>query len=251
MVAKLQSPAALKVLSRIGFAVVLLLTFAALLSVTVRFVTTSRVLIDGPAADVTSNVFEDRYAARPWLTMTHIVAGFFFMVSGPLQFLPAIRNRWPRFHRITGRVYILASVVAAVSALAMVPLLPVFGTFTAKAASTFAALLFLLSIYLAYDRIRRREIRKHREWMIRSYALGLGIATFRVLLPLLMLPPLRLPFPEAWDTVVWLGFAVNLFVAEVWISMTRPSGSAATPIRGASTHDRQLHQPARATLEST
>jgi len=250
MINKLQSPAALRVLSRIGFAVVLLLTFVALLSVTVRFITTTRVLIDGPAADVTSNVFEDRYAARPWLTLTHIISGFFFMVTGPLQFLPAIRNRWPKFHRVTGRVYILASAVAGFSALAIVPLLPVFGTFTAKAASTFGALLFLLTTYLAYHQIRRREIRKHREWMLRSYALGLGIATFRVLLPLLMMPPLRLPFPEAWDTVVWLGFAVNLFVAEVWISMTRSQALVSAPINSAVAHDRRLHRPARASYEA-
>ncbi len=34
--------------------------------------------------------------------------------------------------------------------------------------------------------------------------------------------PLGATFPEAWDTVVWLGFGINLVVAEIWINVTRP-----------------------------
>jgi uncharacterized membrane protein len=215
---------AIQIFARLGFVVVFLLTALALLSVIMRFIFTWRVLSDGAAAAVPTNVFEDRYAAHPWLTMTHVVAGFFFMVTGPWQFMPTIRNRVLRFHRISGRVYIIAGLVAAITALAYVPLLPVFGTFTAKVASTLGATLFLISIFQAYATIRRREIRKHREWMIRSYALGLGIATFRALLPILMSSPLRIPFPEAWDTVVWLGFTINILVAETWINVTRSRG---------------------------
>jgi hypothetical protein len=37
-----------------------------------------------------------------------------------------------------------------------------------------------------------------------------------------MMPPLSATFPEAWDTVVWLGFIVNVAAAELWINLTRP-----------------------------
>jgi uncharacterized membrane protein len=251
MVAQAQPSRVIRIFARVGFVVVLLLTALALLSVCLRFAFTWRVL-SGDTASLPSNVFEDRYAAHPWLTMAHILAGFLFMVTGPWQFVPAIRTRFLRFHRVSGRIYIVASLVAALTALAYVPLLPVFGTFTAKAGTTVGAVLFLISIFQAYATIRRREIRKHREWMIRSYALGLGIATFRLFLPILMSPPLRLPFPEAWDTVVWLGFTINIAVAETWINVTRNSQS--TPgtsgaISGATKQDRRLHRPAGAAAE--
>ena len=72
-----------------------------------------------------------------------------------------------------------------------------------------------------YVRIRQGRIAQHREWMIRTFAIGLGISTFRVIIPFLMMPPLGATFPEARNTVVWLGFAVNIVVAEAWINVTR------------------------------
>jgi hypothetical protein len=67
--------------------------------------------------------------------------------------------------------------------------------------------------------------------MIRTFAIGLGISTFRVLLPVLM--AFGATFPEAWETVVWLGFLTNAVVAEVWINVTRRQPQAA-PVRGPS-----------------
>jgi hypothetical protein len=101
-------------------------------------------------------------------------------------------------------------------------MLPIFGTFTARVAVIFVALLFLVSIVKRYLHIRRFEIAQHREGMIRAFAIGLGISTFRILLPILMSPLFGASFPEAWDTAVWLGFMVNIIIAEVWINVTRP-----------------------------
>lgn len=226
----MQKQKMLRIAVWVGSAAILLLSCVAMLSVVTRFLSTWQVLLHEPLSSIQSNAFNIRYQGRPWLTMIHVVAGFFFIVTGPLQFMPAIRKRWLRFHRASGRVFIVASVVSAATALAFVPLLPVFGTFTATAATVFGATVFLVSLFMAYFHIRRREIRQHREWMIRSYAIGLGIATLRVFLPILMITPLGLSFTEAWDTAVWLGFGVNLIIAEVWINLTRPSGHSTVQI---------------------
>ena len=155
-------------------------------------------------------------------SLVHSVAGILFIAVGPLQFSAAARKRWLRLHRICGRIFILAGLVAAATAVAFLAVLPVFGHFTSKAATTFGACYFFLAISMAYLRIRQRRIQAHREWMIRSYALGLAIATFRVLLVVLVSPPISVPFVEAWDTVMWLGFVINAAVAEAWIHATRP-----------------------------
>jgi uncharacterized membrane protein len=213
-----------KVLGKIGFTLVILLVLVGIGSALARFIGTVQFLRDPSAVDIAAgnpgDGFNERYYAHPYLTLLHIVPGFLFMMLGPLQFMPAIRNRWLGFHRWCGRIYLLASLVIALSALVFLPFLPMFGSFTAKVALLFGATLFLTSIVKGYLHVRRFEIAQHREWMIRGFALGLGIATFRVLIPILMI--LGASFTEAWDTVVWLGFALNLVIAEAWINMTRP-----------------------------
>jgi hypothetical protein len=82
----------------------------------------------------------------------------------------------------------------------------------------------------AVRHIKARRIRQHREWMIRGYALGLGIATFRVLLVILRLS--GVPFVEAWDTVMSLSFTINVLVAEWWINVTRHPEKVAANVRG-------------------
>jgi uncharacterized membrane protein len=218
------------VLSRAGFVVVVLLAAVGILSAVTRFNNTLTYLGDPAAFDARQmpeilREFDARYYAMPYLTLLHVTVGILFMVIGPLQFMSSIRTRHLGFHRWCGRVFLLASLVGVLSALAFVPMLPVFGSFSTRVGVVFASGVFLVSLVMGYASIRRRDIARHREWMIRLFAIGLGISTFRVLLPLLMLPPLSATFPEAWDAVVWLGFTINLLVAEVWINLTRPQGA--------------------------
>ncbi len=217
----------IKIVGRIGYVVVILLALVGINSVAGRFVGTVRFLADPSAVDVTANAppgaegFEERYYAHPYLTLVHLVPGFLFMVLGPIQFWPAVRNRWIRFHRFSGRVWMIAALVGVTTALLFVGVLPVFGNFSTQVVVVFASVMFLICLATGYVRIRQGRIAQHREWMIRTFAIGLGISTFRVILPFLMMPPLRATFPEAWNTVIWLGFAINIITAEVWINVTR------------------------------
>lgn len=204
-----------------GWVLVLGLTLVALMSVAHRGAASWQALRHGPRTGEATNPFESRYDARPVLTLVHLVAGGVFLLAGPLQFIPAWRKRHWAAHRLLGRVYLVSGAMAALSALVFVAVLPVFGSFSSSVGSALGAVMFLWAAAMAYRSIRRRRVAAHREWMIRSYAIGLGIATFRVLLPGLMSPPFSVSFREAWDTVVWLGFVLNLIVAEWWIHRTR------------------------------
>lgn len=217
----------IKIVGRVGYGVVILLAMVGIASIASRFVGTVQYLADPSAVDITAGEppgaagFEGRYYAHPYLTLVHITVGLLFMVLGPIQFWPGVRNRWIRFHRWSGRVWMIAALVGATSALVFVPMLPVFGSFSTKVAVVFASLMFLVCLAQGYRAIRQRRIAQHREWMIRTFAIGLGISSFRVLIPLLMMPPLGATFPEAWDTVVWLAFPINVIAAEWWINATR------------------------------
>jgi uncharacterized membrane protein len=213
-------------LGRIGFCCVLLLCFVGSASAVTRLMRTVEYLGDPagyvmPDSPPNADGFEARYFALPYLSIVHAVAGLVFMILGPIQFLPAVRNRWIRFHRWSGRTWMIAALVGVCTALIFVQRLPVFGDLSTNVAIVFASGVFIVALVQGYRTIRRREIAKHREWMIRCFAIGLGISTFRVLIPLLMMPPIGASFPEAWETVAWLGFVINIVAAEAWINLTR------------------------------
>src|SRR5438874_13672562 len=48
------------------------------------------------------------FTSHPLLTMVHIVPGLLFVVLGPFQFVRSLRNRRPKLHRWSGRVFLVA-----------------------------------------------------------------------------------------------------------------------------------------------
>ncbi|MBV7334763.1 DUF2306 domain-containing protein [Chloroflexi bacterium TSY] len=201
--------------------IVILLALVGIFSVVTRFITTIEILSDPSFSEPDPASFEGRYNVHPYLTLLHIIPGFLFMALGPLQLIRKIRSRWIQVHRWSGRIYLVSALVTGVGGIILTFRLPIFGTFTATVAALFFMAIFLFALVKGYLHIRRGEIVQHREWMIRAFALGLGISSQRVLLGLLLWL-FDLTFVEAWDTAVWSGFVIMLLSAEIWINVTRP-----------------------------
>ncbi|MEI3800416.1 MULTISPECIES: hypothetical protein [unclassified Chitinophaga] len=74
-----------------------------LLSITGMAMVARRTLaIAGILPAVSSNgtiPFDTGFGKHPVITFLHILPGFLFMLLGPWQFMPGIRNRYSRFHR--------------------------------------------------------------------------------------------------------------------------------------------------------
>jgi uncharacterized membrane protein YozB (DUF420 family) len=168
-----------------------------------------------PAVDA----FDVRYVQHMLVAFVHIVPGLLFLSLAPLQFIKRIRQRHLSFHRGLGRVLVICALISGVFALVVGFRLPVFGGISTQSATVFFGAIFLFSLVKAMWHIRRKEVRLHREWMIRAFALAMGVATIRVFL----VPFMELGFSmeEVFGTTFWLGFSVNLLVAEVWINRTR------------------------------
>jgi hypothetical protein len=83
--------------------------------------------------------------------------------------------------------------------------------------------LYLLALGKGFVHIRARRPALHREWMLRAFAIGLSIATQR----LIFVPTLLLAAPTdgqiaAASLAAWaLAFVVHTALAEVWIRHTR------------------------------
>jgi uncharacterized membrane protein len=171
---------------------------------------------------------DDVFARYPLLTLVHIVPGLFFMVLGPLQFSAMIRARHLRWHRFSGRVFVVCGLVIGVSAVVMSLGMPAIGGVNQAAATTLFATFFLFALGKAFWHIRRREIVAHREWMIRAFAVGLAVATIRPIIGVFFATNRLsgLTPHEFFGIAFWIGFVLHLIAAEAWIHATPPPSVA-------------------------
>jgi uncharacterized membrane protein len=171
------------------------------------------------------------FARHPVLTLVHIGPGLLFMLLGPLQFMKGLRQRKPALHRWTGRIFLVCAVVG-VSALVMAFLMPI-GGFNETAAVSVFALLFLFALAKAFLYIRRREVARHREWMIRAFAIGLAVSTIRPIVGIFFATSrlTHLSPHEFFGTAFWLGLTLQTIAAEVYLrSGYVPSGTRSEPL---------------------
>jgi uncharacterized membrane protein len=170
--------------------------------------------------------FDRWFAAHPAHTLAHVVLGGLFLALAPLQFSSRVRERYVRFHRWSGRALIFAALTVGLSGLSLGALFP-YGGRAATSAVFVAGAVFLFALVSAFKAIRRGDVARHREWMIRMFSIGLGIATVRVV-GLLLLAVTRSSFQESAGTAFWVGWLSTFAVAELWIRYTRPRRGALT-----------------------
>jgi len=179
--------------------------------------------------------FDRWFVMHPALTFVHVVPGGIFLALAPLQFSSRLRSRHVRFHRWSGRVLLLAALPVALSGLVLGALFP-YGGPVAAAAVFLAGAVFLFALVRAFNSIRRGDVARHREWMIRMFSVGLGIATVRVV-GLCVTAITGAGFHESAGTVFWVGWASTFAAAELWIrhTRTRPADerAAAVSVAGA------------------
>jgi uncharacterized membrane protein len=172
--------------------------------------------------------FDRRFAMHSFATLLHVIPGGLFLLMLPLQFVAAIRRRHPSFHRWLGRGLVAAAVAAALPGMYFGLRLPYGGVGEAIAIASVGGWL-LAALACAVVAIRRGDVTRHREWMIRAAAAALGVSTVR-----LVAAPLDfvfLPFGIGPENVLvlalWSGWAMTFASAEWWIRRTRPREGAA------------------------
>ena len=153
-----------------------------------------------------------------WVVM-HLVGGTMALLLGPTQFWPFIRNRYLYFHRTAGKMYMFGILLIGISAFRLSltsPCVPC-------RISLFLLTLFaVISTWLAWKAIKVRNIKVHRQMMVRSYVCVLAFVAVRLdgILPLDFLfgaiedPTFRRTVNEYFFSFVPLIFA-EIFM--VWI----------------------------------
>jgi uncharacterized membrane protein YozB (DUF420 family) len=163
-----------------------------------------------------------RFIATRWPVALHVAGAIVFCMLGAFQFDSAIRQRFPRLHRIAGRVVAPAGVLAALTGLWMTHRYPIPAELQGELLSvvrTVVALAMTVAIVLAVRAVLQRQIDQHKAWMIRAYALGQGAGT-----QVLLMLPLTLAFgaPTFFvrDVLMASAWILNIVLAE-WIIRRR------------------------------
>lgn len=155
-----------------------------------------------------------RFIDAPTPIVLHIVGSTLFALLGAFQFSPRLRRSG--WHRIAGRIALPAGAVGALSGLYMSQffIIPSTGValYLIRLVAGSAMLLFLV---LGADAIRRRDFERHRVWLIRAYALGMGAGT-QAFLNLPYMLAFGMPTDGVYAALMGAGWAINALVAE-WV----------------------------------
>jgi len=172
--------------------------------------------------------FYRKFNLHPIATLAHVVPAALIMQLAPLQFSRSIRRRFASWHRWSGRLIVALAVPAGLSGLYFGLLMPFSGAPEGAAIALFGAW-FLFAIGRAFLAIRNGAVARHREWMLRMFAVALGVVVVRlVALPMALVSGAP---PSAWfGQATWLGFALSTASAELWIrGLARARGPRTAP----------------------
>lgn len=117
-----------------------------------------------------------------WVSM-HMIGGTAALLLGPMQFWSFIRNKFLNFHRLSGKLYMAGVALIGISA----GRLSLTSHCIPCRISLFLLTVFVvLSTFFAWKAIKARNIKVHRQMMVRSYICVLGFVAVRVdnILPL-------------------------------------------------------------------
>ena len=156
-----------------------------------------------------------RFFATPMPITVHIVSASLFCLFGALQFVPNLRQRRHRWHRVSGRLIAPLGAAAALSGLWMAAFyfLPPADDALLEAFRLIFGAGMVLSLILGVVAIRMRAFDLHCRWMMRGYAIGLAAGT-QVFTLLAWAAFVRTPTGVSRTVLMAAGWVINLGVVE-------------------------------------
>jgi uncharacterized membrane protein len=182
------------------------------------------VRLAGLADDPEISTENARFVAAPLAVFVHILSASLFCILGALQFSSRLRQRSPKWHRVSGRMVVAGGILAALSGLWMTvtfPIPPELQGGLLYAVRVFVSLAMLTSIFMAVAAVTGGDIATHRAWMIRAYALGQG-AGMQVVVLLPWMLAIGKPTVFQRDVLMSVAWLINLLVAELVIQSGAP-----------------------------
>jgi hypothetical protein len=152
----------------------------------------------------------------------HLAAAAFLSLAGAWQLVPQVRQRWPRLHRLTGRLYLPMAIVAGLGGAALIWLRESPASFWADVSITLNGLVIVVCAVLAWRAAVTRRFADHQAWATRLFLAVSGVWFLRVGLmawvAIHLGKPVGIGNLDGWFYVSWNfgSWIVPLLVYEAW-----------------------------------
>jgi uncharacterized membrane protein len=163
-----------------------------------------------------------------WWLLPHGLAGACTNLLGPMQFFDRIRQRFTKLHRVVGRIYVFAALIAAPFGAYIQYFEERMGerrSFTI--ATVVDAFLLMSTTGIAFYFAWRRKIPQHRAWMTRSFACALIFLEVRVIGGVTGWENI----PGATETIVWSCVAMSLLWADIVLQIQESRRARGFPVK--------------------
>lgn len=142
----------------------------------------------------------------------HVYASLWALLAGFTQFSKTVLRKRPKLHRAFGYVYVI-DVLLITGPAGLLMGFYANGGISSRIAFVMLAVLWILFTAMALYKAKQRDFTAHRRYMIRSYALTLSAITLRAW-KYAITNSVELPPMDVYRAVAWLGWVVNLIIAE-------------------------------------
>ncbi len=146
----------------------------------------------------------------------HILGASASLLLGPLQFWERVRNKYLKYHRIGGKIFIVGSLIASICAFRLNLM---YDCKPCRVSLGILSILWLITTFIAWWAILHKNIKAHRQFMVRSYTAALAFVFIR-LFPLIgyknMFPFLETQM-ERRTTAEWLCWVIPMLIVEIYL----------------------------------
>ncbi len=117
----------------------------------------------------------------------HLISAVIIILAGAVQLVPQVRNRFPLFHRWTGRVYIVTAFTVSLAGLYLMWARGTIGDLSQHLGTSLMAVLIMVCAVMALRYAIARDFKAHRRWALRLYlvvsaSLFIRVGTFLAIL---------------------------------------------------------------------
>lgn len=141
----------------------------------------------------------------------HISLGGIALLTGWPQFIKKFRNKFLKFHRRSGKIYVIAVLVSAISGIYIAFFAT--GGMISSLGFIFLGITWFYTTFMAYLHIKNKKLEQHQNMMVFIYAVTFAAVTLRIWLPLLEMVVGN--FLTAYHIVAWLCWLPNFIVAQL------------------------------------
>jgi hypothetical protein len=149
----------------------------------------------------------------------HVYASVWALLAGFTQFSKSLLRNRPKLHRAFGYIYVI-DILFVTGPAGLLMGFYANGGIASRIAFVMLAALWIFFTAMALYKAKQKDFKSHRQYMIRSFALTLSAITLRAW-KYAISNSVELPPMDIYRIVAWVGWVVNIIIAEYIIRRSR------------------------------